>query len=1547
MRNKKVYSKLAIWLTSGMLIALPTPVVWGAPIVAAPQQSQTLAVTSVTPANGASTVRPDAPIQLVFDATAPSFTRIQNSLQSGNYQLTLNGQSVTATYDASTYTLTLDPVMLQRYTTYSVLLQLSNAGGNGNGKGPGNGKGGGKGNGGGGNSNSSYTFSFTTGSALHEATHLQAQLEQSSALVTNGGKLDVDVTDDYGLPATNAKVQVSGNSSSFTAPVLDLTSSSNGHGVIVLNDTVKESVNWTATSTDNSFHDAVDTQVASGAIQYLAGPPDHLTIAASSPLGVAQSEHVTGTVYDVYNNLVEDTTTISATASGGNVTSAQQTQSGAYDFTFTAPTKVQDVTITATSGSANGTVTVHLLPDQAANVALQPQTATSKAGATDPVDVLVTDQYGNPIPNSKLTVTASGSAQVPSTVTTDSTGHATIPVQDTKVESVTITATTDNGVKGTAQVDVVAADPAKLSVQADRTILTADGQSVANATVSVVDAYGNPVANETIQLTSSSQAQFPATVTTDANGQATFTVRDAKAESISIQLATNNAVQAELNLQSVQPVGAGNLVIWKPTPQADGSVLITGKIVDEKGQNVSGVLVPLTVSGGTVSDVTPITAQDGTFQFTLQPDASGNTSVAVTTADNKPTLYVKHAVDQTWTDLGIQVQAGKIVHIFAADGAVEVGGTPAISVADNSFTAGATGELFLQSGATTAPYAMLNVEDASEHFAPDFTIAAAQTTLTADGKTTVTLKGHLYEVTKPVFADVVTAPVVNTNVSLSLPNGDGTLSQTSVSTDQDGTFTATYTAGTTPGTVEIDAAANNQTASTTVTLQSAIPNAPTGVSSETGSNQFTLSWDAEAGATSYNVYVNGKKVNTSPITGTSYVVTGVMPGTPYTYSVTAVNDAGESAPATGTTVTTGATNTFMDNLIPQMTSDTAPLGISSASECEGDNGGTYPAYKAFDRTLGNAWQTTYDIVTGWLAYDFQEPTVVTQYTLTMGTQYTFSPTEAPKNWTFEGLNGDKWEVLDTQTNVTNWSLAVPRTFTFTNTKAYTKYRLNVTANNGGHHLKVGEMTMGGYYSVPFAPSGVYNSKNADSTVTLSWQPRLGVDSYNVYQDGVKVNDAPITTTSYTVTGLTNGVVHHYTVSAVNGAGESPQTDALLGMAYNQNLIATMTSDTAPLGISSASNVQCDNAGTFPSYLAFDKSISTGWQTTYDVTTGWLQYDFQTGAVVKEYTLTLGTYYAVAPQNAPKDWTFEGWDGTQWVILDEHKNVTDWVLGTTRYYTIPNETAYTKYRLNVTANNGEHRLKVGEMELAGYYDKPVAPSGLNNPSNGDSQVTLNWKPIIGVTGYNVYQDGVKVNDTPIITTTYTVTGLTNGVVHHYSVSALNDRGESPKSNELIAMPYNQNLITTMTSDTAPLGIASASDEQADNAGTFPAYKAFDKSISTGWQTNYGVSTGWLQYDFQKGAVVKEYTLTLGNYYAVAPQEAPKNWTFEGWDGTQWVILDTQTNVTNWVLGKTRYFTIPNETSYTKYRLNVSANNGNPRLKVGEMEMAGFFNTSPSI
>jgi len=145
--------------------------------------------------------------------------------------------------------------------------------------------------------------------------------------------------------------------------------------------------------------------------------------------------------------------------------------------------------------------------------------------------------------------------------------------------------------------------------------------------------------------------------------------------------------------------------------------------------------------------------------------------------------------------------------------------------------------------------------------------------------------------------------------------------------------------------------------------------------------------------------------------------------------------------------------------------------------------------------------------------------------------------------------------------------------------------------------------------------------------------------------------------------------------------------------------------------------------------------------------------------------------------------------------------------------------------------------------------------------------------------------------------------------------------SPGINTVVNVP-------TMTSNTSPSGVASCSS--AYNAST-DCYRAFAGLTYNGW-LSLGTPTGVLQYQFPTGKTVQQYSIipwSIDNFSS----RSPKTWTFEASNnGTDWVVLDSRTNYTSWVSYTASNFSFTNSTSYSYYRLNVSANGGDTYLGV---------------
>lgn len=142
-----------------------------------------------------------------------------------------------------------------------------------------------------------------------------------------------------------------------------------------------------------------------------------------------------------------------------------------------------------------------------------------------------------------------------------------------------------------------------------------------------------------------------------------------------------------------------------------------------------------------------------------------------------------------------------------------------------------------------------------------------------------------------------------------------------------------------------------------------------------------------------------------------------------------------------------------------------------------------------------------------------------------------------------------------------------------------------------------------------------------------------------------------------------------------------------------------------------------------------------------------------------------------------------------------------------------------------------------------------------------------------------------------------------------------------------------LVPVMSGPSAPSGTASASSEVSS---TYAAWKAFDDDAGSKWYPNAVAGPWWVRYQFAIPRVITLYRLTPpGATYA------PRTWTLEGSnDGGNWTVLDTRTDVADWVTNTPKGFAVANKTSYAYYRLNCSAANGAVTCALVQFEMCGY-------
>ncbi|HWG72759.1 MAG TPA: fibronectin type III domain-containing protein, partial [Acidimicrobiales bacterium] len=296
-------------------------------------------------------------------------------------------------------------------------------------------------------------------------------------------------------------------------------------------------------------------------------------------------------------------------------------------------------------------------------------------------------------------------------------------------------------------------------------------------------------------------------------------------------------------------------------------------------------------------------------------------------------------------------------------------------------------------------------------------------------------------------------------------------------------------------------------------------------------------------------------------------------------------------------------------------------------------------------------------------------------------------------------------------------------------------------------------------TVPGAPSAV-GATAGSGQVSLAWTAPASdggsaVTGYNVYEGTAAGGEAttPVngstplaaTTTSYVVGGLTNGTTYFFTIKAVNSVGTSGPSDEV------------SATPAAPPAVPGAPTGLAATAGNGQVSLTWTPPTSTGGSTI----TG---YDVYQGT-------TTGGESTTAVNALPVS-------GTTYVV----GGLTN---GTTYYFTVE--------AINAIGNSAP-----SNEASATPVAPPSPPSGLV-ASAGNAQVSLTWTAPASdggsaITGYNVYEgttaggeSTTPVNSSPLIATTYTVTGLNNGTTYFFTVEAVNTVGNSGASNEVAATP----------------------------------------------------------------------------------------------------------------------------------------------------------------
>ena len=491
--------------------------------------------------------------------------------------------------------------------------------------------------------------------------------------------------------------------------------------------------------------------------------------------GMAQNS-VKATVTDRYGNIVSGATVSFTATNGASIAATGATDAdGTVTQTLTS-IKAGSSTVTATVNGVSLTAVVAFIADgstagldPAKNPGSQLITTLDRqvanGVAADTVKATVTDKNGNPVAGLAVLFSVTTGATVTTTQgTTDNSGVATASVTSTTAGSYTVTAAVNGSSKTTSATLIADSATAKFTgtpvITGDNA--PADGRSKIDVAYTVTDANGNPLANQTVTVTTDHGAQ-PGTVTltTDSSGVVKVSVTNTTSGATTVTAATAGQTQpAGITFvpdTTTATITAGNLKVVTDNATADGVVTNSVKVIvtDAKGNLIPNVTVNFSATNGATVAATGTTGADGSVTQTLTSKTAGNSKVTATVNGHSQSVTLTFTADATTATLTATSGLKAGVNNAAANGTATNSVVATVTDSNGNPVPGVSVNFTADNGATIA---------ATGTTGPDGVVTQTLTSKTA-GNTQVTagINGTTRSVTMTFTADSGTAGLDPTN----------------------------------------------------------------------------------------------------------------------------------------------------------------------------------------------------------------------------------------------------------------------------------------------------------------------------------------------------------------------------------------------------------------------------------------------------------------------------------------------------------------------------------------------------------------------------------------------------------------------------------------------------------------------------------------------------------------------------------------------------------------------------------------------------------------
>lgn len=300
---------------------------------------------------------------------------------------------------------------------------------------------------------------------------------------------------------------------------------------------------------------------------------------------------------------------------------------------------------------------------------LQALTDTVSAGNTTDLYVVVNDNYGNGVPQHKVTISVSPSEGVtPSNnaiYTTNSYGHFYASFTATKAGVYQVTATLDNGDSIQQTVTYVPnVANAEITLGASKDPVIADNNDLTTLTATVADTEGNAIANTEVTFTLPEDVRANFTLSdggkavTDAEGKAKVALKGTKAgaHTVTAAMAGGKSEQLVVNFIADTLTAQVNLNVTENNFIANniGMTILQATVTDGNGNPLANEAVTFTLPADVSASFTlgqggsAITDINGKAEVTLSGTKSGTYPVTVSVdsygvSDTRPVTLLADA----------------------------------------------------------------------------------------------------------------------------------------------------------------------------------------------------------------------------------------------------------------------------------------------------------------------------------------------------------------------------------------------------------------------------------------------------------------------------------------------------------------------------------------------------------------------------------------------------------------------------------------------------------------------------------------------------------------------------------------------------------------------------------------------------------------------------------------------------------------------------------------------------------------------------------------